>query len=72
MLPASAGMIPGQPPSSSSMQSAPRIRGDDPTGRILDPVSPSCSPHPRGRSGVDIAIDYKAAVLPASAGMILS
>ena len=48
VLPAHAGMIPGQPSAQNTQKSAPRTCGDDP--KTLDDLEKQvgCSPHMRG------------------------
>ena len=48
VLPASAGMIPSTYNKIGELQSAPRIRGDDPKSYVAYPYAAQCSPHPRG------------------------
>ena len=48
VLPASAGMILGHHSRSKLYSGAPRIRGDDPLGKLNEFKSRECSPHPRG------------------------
>ena len=48
VLPASAGMIPYRYKDVTVLPSAPRIRGDDPTGISMTTWGEKCSPHPRG------------------------
>ena len=70
LLPAHAGMVQTRTPGSPLWTSAPRARGDGPTGRADSMTPENCSPRTRGWS---VDSDVKALLkdlLPAHAGMV--
>ncbi len=70
LLPAPAGMVPPPNWTGSAPSSAPRTRGDGPSGDALRPAPQSCSPHPRGWSHRRRRCARPAQLLPAPAGMV--
>ncbi len=70
LLPAPAGMVPGQGSSWRSASPAPRARGDGPSDGVHSEDTTSCSPRPRVWSRREEGVPLCAPLLPASAGMV--
>ena len=70
LLPAHAGMVPGQRPYRPGGRSAPRARGDGPVAPSRRCRSASCSPRTRGWSQGGAGRRQELALLPAHAGMV--
>ncbi|MBB4785960.1 hypothetical protein BJY27_006921 [Streptomyces rapamycinicus] len=70
LLPAPAGMVPAPAPRRSARRTAPRARGDGPTGTSAGAMAPICSSHRRGWSPPRDPGHGRHPLLPAPAGMV--
>ncbi|THA72273.1 hypothetical protein E6P78_03105 [Streptomyces sp. A0958] len=70
LLPARAGMVPGQSGGARSTTPAPRTRGDGPREGVYVQLTRGCSPHARGWSRCRGRRAGRERLLPARAGMV--
>src|SRR5690349_21239711 len=70
VFPAHAGMVPPAWSLAAFSSGVPRARGDGPCSRRTHRLAPTCSPRTRGWSQWVHAVDAKAGVFPAHAGMV--